>query len=437
MKKIMIALLAIAVLFGFAACDNSSSTPDDDTTTSDVSYETYKAMASDLATDLGTALSTGFVKDASIVADGKAKTDYTFKGTSFTYTKTTPGATDRENETYSLTLNGVLIEDTVAKTVSIQLTDYVYTFSKPFSTASGALDFTRTTGTASGYLDGTLEVTLNDDKSLKTVDVPNTDNAIKMFLPEAESKVSLFYGESEVIEKEDVISIMNFDIKGTANPASYTDWRTTEIGEYETEIKGLVKTLLTDADANVFSTAVTDTAKATKKDYVKASYTQGTDGGSITITYSLPEDAASEVVIAGNEGTSTDKATVIKLGKGDSFTIVLSSKAGDATNSFPVDSYTITEGTFKVYKYSSTDTALVAYDTIEEFTVEGLTGAVSGLTAEKLDTDNNANANVTGTAASQTATAGDASAMIAVGPARDAEGAIVPENVPVEITSLS
>ena len=428
MKKFLVILLSLAVLFGFAACDNSSSTPDDgDTTTTEVSYETYKAMADALADDLAAALTAGFDDDASIVAGGEAASGYAFDGTSFTYTRSALGATERENETYSLTLNGVLLEGTGTTGRTIQLTDYEYTFSKPLNTTTTPYDFTTTTGSASGYLDGTLEVTLDTDNSLLTVDVPSTSN-IKMFLPDAESKVSLYYGESEVTAKADVISIMNFGVADSDNPTSYAAWRTAQTDDYEDEIGTLVTALISDSNSNIFTVAATDTATATRKDYVTTTYTAGTNGGELEITYALAEDAADEVVIAGNGSTTTNDATVIKLGKGDSLTLSLTSKAGDATNTFTVDSYTLS-GTFKVYKYSTADTALVAYDVIDEFNVEGLTGAVSGLTANRLDASQNANAYVSGTAASQTATDGDAWAMIAVGPARDAEGAIIPERV--------
>ena len=52
MKKFLIALLAIAVIFGFAACDNSSSTPDTgDATETPINID-YAKYAADKTVDL-------------------------------------------------------------------------------------------------------------------------------------------------------------------------------------------------------------------------------------------------------------------------------------------------------------------------------------------------------------------------------------------------
>ena len=97
MKKFMILLLSLAVLFSFAACDNSSNTPADEPSTG-VSDYVVSDLAKSIPSDINDALdgTTGvFVSSKLTVTDGALASGYTlssdYKTLSYTETKAAEG----------------------------------------------------------------------------------------------------------------------------------------------------------------------------------------------------------------------------------------------------------------------------------------------------------------------------------------------------------
>ena len=71
MKKIMILMLSLAVLFSFAACDNSSSEPSGNQDTTKVPDSTVKTLADNLKKDISEAFTA-----AALTTNFAANTDY-------------------------------------------------------------------------------------------------------------------------------------------------------------------------------------------------------------------------------------------------------------------------------------------------------------------------------------------------------------------------
>ena len=121
MKKIMILMLSLAVLFSFAACDNSSNTPDtsEEEQGTSVDYSKIVTMGATIKSDVADMFSV-FTASKPIITGGEVA-DPTTSGTTTTsfsvvddktytsvsYSKVVKGTTDVEDESYTLTITGV------------------------------------------------------------------------------------------------------------------------------------------------------------------------------------------------------------------------------------------------------------------------------------------------------------------------------------------
>ena len=389
MKKIMIALLAIAVLFGFAACDNSSNTPSgDDTATVD---KDYAFVAASQAKTLLARINAQFSAKA-IYENEKYETGYSYDAASnsISWTETTPAVANIPEQKMTITLSGIdatTDTDETANQKRILLTDYVYSFVGVPNAADG--DFRTFEGTLKGSVMGTVLVTSSatSDTVTKVEVAATTDPSVTAtlaFYPAVASDVDVTYLGSDVDSADFVTYINNGVTYKTSDTLTsekaYSDYLKSENGK--TVYNQFVE-YLTVAD-----TGLTD---AVIQEYFGAS----ASGSNTAVTSSVSidgTDAYAEIKIAptGTENfviaskASSDRYVVPA---GEEFTIRFDAAAGsqDLTK-FVAATYTI-NGTVKVYKTGSTFTAndlKAEYDTLEFANVTG-----------KLDTTTAANVTIT------------------------------------------
>ena len=187
MKKIMILMLSLAVLFSFAACDNSNNGPADDTETpstgiSDLTIETVGTDISGLLTGseglLAKIGSANILEQKNGAWVEKANFEVSDDYKTITYTiPAVAGSTDLQGPTnVKFTITGediTKVADTASKR-DILLTRYTMEYSKSDANMEG--NYVEVKGTVSGALVGTVTVTI-DAKGANSV-VPAITDAI-------------------------------------------------------------------------------------------------------------------------------------------------------------------------------------------------------------------------------------------------------------------
>ena len=253
MKKVLIAMLALAVLFGFAACDNSSSTPaggDDATSSALINVETLQNIAKEI-----NGLLTGNTYGVKALIGSEQKAEQVVDG-SFVVTKSDQGnPTLLINPTsVTLTINSVKQEGEV--TTTYYLNDFVYEFSTNVMAGGNPAVVS---GTLKGY------VTDSSNKALKmevsTVDETtnvsiNTTSAAVVVL-EKDSLSDIVVKTDSAEEKasaDDIAYLYNYLIAGgTDAELKWTDptlYSATYQDLYEAQqeiVEGYAKLLITTA----------------------------------------------------------------------------------------------------------------------------------------------------------------------------------------------
>ena len=191
MKKFIIAMLCVAVLFGFASCDNSSNSPADDQTSTGVSDYVISKLAKDTPTDINTALDSTsgvFVASKLTVTDGKLADGYALGDgyKTLSYTKTEEAEGQKPETGYTITLKGYA--STSSNTTTVTLQEYEYKFTEADFGADG--NYVTVSGTVSGYLTGTMTVTTTGSgETLKLASVTTFGKEIKKFVIRKQLKV--------------------------------------------------------------------------------------------------------------------------------------------------------------------------------------------------------------------------------------------------------
>ena len=364
MKKFMILMLSLAVLFSFAACDNSSNTPDTEepTTPSEVPYGQTVALATAEKAAIGSAFDV-FDASTKIVEDEEAAENYKVDvaGTQYTitYSKATEGTTDVEDASLTIVLNGVdVTKDEKATSREIQLSTYTMTFSKP-----EASTYARIEGTYAGYVTGKLAATVDAAGTLTALAVDST--APVVYLPEVATKVTgLTYGGIDVNAKYFVANLN----KGATDtsPASYEYKKTANTTAQQTAIEGFVTVLIGDNTTDKLANLVAD---LTKEGAVAKGVYDSTGDGKATITFT-----------AGNEAVklaSDDSSQYVYLPANGSMVLELvgAEDGNAASGSFTVAKYTFVSGTLRV---CDTDDINDVHDAFSSITLNGVSGKATG-----------------------------------------------------------
>ena len=441
MKKIMILMLSLAVLFSFAACDNSSNTPSDDEATvglSDSQIATVASTVKGLLDGTGSAydgttayttvaLDAIIAKDAELLDSAKEYapiTGVTVSGDYTTITKTVnleDGVDGFTPDTVvTLTLNGV--DTTPSVTASgnklINVETYTYEFATAAEDASG--NVVTLSGDVSGYVVGGVFTVVLDAEGDAT-SIKLTTALTDQLLPATDTDISAMLGEADV-DAAKLYAILTSKAGIPADMKTYDAYRASLISEGATCYKNAVNTFagtLTASSESVFSTLAT--LVTSKPAGFSGVYSGSSTSGSATFTYTVPAEAEA-VSISG-----ADTGEELRLAAGDTLKVTLASAPNtDAVNSFTAATFEIT-GTLQAY---DTDAVNADFKEIEV----AITGELaSGVTVTN---SNNSVGSLTASAVTASKLAGSASAEIAVGPALiqsgDNVGTPVVETVTVE-----
>ena len=421
MKKIMILVLSLAVLFGFAACDNSSSTPDEDV--SGVTDGVVVELAKSVPTDINALLDStkgAFTSAKLTVTDGALAEEYTLGSgySSITYATEQEAEGQRPAIGESLTLSGQASTSTDGNTVTVTLREYTYTFT---DAQLGLTDnYVTVSGSVSGYLEGTMTVTLtagkNNTKVLSKVAISDA----KAIIPNAEADVAITY-DGETVPSSDFIAYANGTNAATGNAiVTYAKWREDALSTARGEIDTVIKALLNLNSGSGTKTFISNfaTVKTEGANVATGKYAAGTDGkGTATINWALGTDAkpvkVAEAAASGCE---------IYLVPGQDLELALTGTY--ASNTVDATSYKLS-GTFNVYatfdtaaENGMTSTNTKAYEKFASIAVE-IGGTAACDVTVSADGNNNVTA-VTGTFTN--VTSGTATATMKVGPAYNADG---------------
>ena len=406
MKKFMIVLLSVAVLFSFIACDNSNSnTPSDEPTTG-----ISDAMVSDVATALnGLLASEATISDLIGTSDISASDDVVVSSdfTTITITKEVSAAIGDTvpATTVTLVLNGKEVKSaTTSTSKTIALETYEYKVEGATSDASENLAALNVS--VKGYIVGTVAVVLDGTGKVTSI-TPAAPSAV--LVPETAAGVSGTIG-NDVIDSAKLYDFtFNDSSAAISGMNTYSAYRTSEIESYQNEIKSFVAALVSSGSDFITKLGTVG------QDGLTGSYSVS-GAGSATITYANATDAA--IKLAGS-GT-----TYVYLPADGSITLTLAGAAGSTatTESFTADSYTLT-GTFALYS----DEGTTANSNFETMTVTGLAGKAAGTV--KASSNNAVTAVETFAFTDQTA--GTVSAQIGVGPTLTADGTNTVETVSV------
>ena len=403
MKKFMILMLSLAVLFSFAACDNSSPAVDDDDDQTVVETNDYaKRAVAEVNAVLSHAFtdSTGFFyAGKAVMTDGKYSDDYTadvVAGT-VTYSKHDDNAVAGLAETYTtVTLSGVDIteDDAPATEKTILLTSYTIDFSKDPEANNGvygSLDPVagKITGNVIGMItfeDLTSTGAIGEETTITVTAATASDPAVAAtgisakvvaFLPEDASSQSVTFCGTPV-SSADLVAYLNstrtnsgvvvdYEVASTviASNAKYKAyWAESKFG------KTVYTNLMTDV-VQLATAGLKDIVLDTDMVGRTTQYTEGSTTTPSTAVITFTNSDPDNPMQFATDGTDL----VYAIPVGGSISVTLEGKAGATKGSFSATDFTV-NGRLDVYKYASpvvmNDTTLNAdYKYVD---IDGLTG---------------------------------------------------------------
>ena len=397
MKKIMIALLAIAVLFGFAACDNSNSNTPSDSETPNALDVVVAQYFNGLLGDL----------DSGIEADHA--TINNLESLSFSI-KETEGVGSTPATSIVVTVTGEdITADDKATTRTVRLDGWTLNASDILD-ASYSYSVIDITG-----LSGALQGTVTIDNTDAAAPVISDLQVERMFAPVACASAVVSIGSAEYdVDTADILAQISASVPytdGAATNPLLENYVTEEFyeatmkGVYETAIKNYVTAALTALDSEEFAKYVGTSA-------VETGFTTGTANTEsvATLKYTIPGAEADKDIVLASSGNAT-----ISLKKGTTFAISFESgdkgeDAGLAGSTFSPKEYTITEATLVVSGSDDVSTVEGVTTDSKALVLANVSGTLSGgsitLASDKISAITAASG--LGAAVSGTATVSDA-----------------------------
>ena len=373
MKKIMIALLAIAVLFGFAACDNSSSTPDGEggqtvSLINDMSMQAIAAAIDELIDG----------DEYGVMAMiGSEWTTENVDGTSFVATKSDEGDSSMGVNPTSVTLT---IDSVMAVTAGGTTTYTLNPFTYEFSTNVMAGDLNN--GTVSGTLTGYIAANSSDafatmavtevTGAASTVTVTTSNQPVIILEEGSISGITVTSGDASetasAAQIERIYNIMN--ASSYTNVDTYAEWHdTASTGAYA--VKQVVLEEFVDSLIDGTNGVMNAVSTATAGDGITKTVTVA--DGVATIVYG--NGTANPVVIAGT--ASTADSPVVQLPAAASLTITIGL---DASNAVAADAaFTISaSGALNVLDGAASDGPVANAEGFTTMNIGTITGTIGG-----------------------------------------------------------
>ena len=431
MKKIMILLLSLAVLFSFAACDNSSDTPSDDTVSGGVTEAVVRMAAGQIDDLLETTADVVTVLDASNAKIANLSTDHlSYTISKEDVTEAIPGtgvvATD-----VSLTVKGEMKANNVTNgngSQEITLGSYTYTFTAPITDAAG--NYTTLSGSISGALvGGSMKVTMVDN----TVTGVTITDPTTVLLPASGSDMNVTIGD-EKVDSALLFSFIDNASKGNLtakNRAAYDDEQNKAA---EAKVSAFVTELLNGATNNL-GTALAGVFKASGTDITGVTATSTYTPATGVAVYNLTVASDADLTDASVDAIAIGADVEAKVAAGTTFTVTLTPAAlgqGESADKWANGSTATT--------YSINGKLVLTTPGSTEFTSIQLNGvignfATAGIAVTKADDpDKGATLPDSVSFAADSGvvlTAGTAIAPMQVGPALDGKGEIAFTDVDV------
>ena len=404
MKKIMILLLSLAVLFSFAACDNSSSEPSGDETTPVGPNNADKFVAdqlntyfTDIATRLAKVYAASTAEDGAKVGTDEVSLTYTFVDTKAV------GSTPATLVT--VTVKGTDVSaDKDAAVRDVRLESYTMN-AKGYKDEGTASVLSYDVVNLTGKLQGSVQITKAVTTPAATPASINGSITIdRVFAPTAVGSVSVTDANGTYdVDTENFFAQMDAKCTGADLDATYIleSVYTAKMKEsYATAIKGFVAE---------FATGLTGTGlnALLGEEGVSAVYTAGTDStaATVVITYNIPGGESDTDVAFGTSSGDVDTS----LQKGTTFKVTLAAAKAGVTQGTTL---TLDGGSITV-----NEAHLVATDAAAAAVVDGtkdldITGLVATLTTASVTVPENggelAKSAITSADAPTTFTAGTA-----------------------------
>ena len=428
MKKFMIALLAIAVLFGFAACDNSNGTPDtgDDTTGSALINESVlRIIASEIQS-----LVENEAPVASLLSSPKIE-NYADGSYVASFTKAGDADLNKAPTTVTLTVNSFVSDEENATTMKYYLNKFTYAFSTDVIAGDG--NGATVSGTLTGYL--TLDDTGANEPVMTVSSIDGTPNdvaistnfGVVMFEEGSISDLTVS-NATETVEATDeqiayLCKYINSLSSGFSAVDQYDKYYDGKCDPAKTELETIVKAIVGSATDSVFK----GVENITETDGLV--YDVKVDGTTATITVDNGSETALALVNGASEGDP-----VVQLGSGNVLTITLTGTAGTNTVTNPT-AFTI-KASKPLAVLDKTTSATEANDYFETVNLgDGITGTIAGATSWTITGSGSSSTKDVGTVAGTfTLATCNVSATTPVGPALEA---VYNTATPAEFTGVA
>lgn len=382
MKKILIALLSLAMLFSFAACDNSNDTPvdpdqsGDDVTISDAQIDQVaKAITaliegtkdSKVAID---AIITGNLLDSNGAVLDADNTEIASDWTSISKTVNLNDGIDgySYDTVVTLTLEGVDITPNATATQNkvIRLQNYTYEFST--NDTDSNMNNVELKGTISGYVvgDGSTSGIVTVTRPAGTVTQISVTKPSSILLPESASEVNVTLG-GETVDATKLLALLNDNVP-TPSPKATTYKSYMDAQELEAQklMNSYVEdVILAGTGSNSLFTRLGEfiaLSSGTTKSYADGS---ANSKATASISYTVP--ASANYILA-------DASKSVKINQ---ITMTFTAAANGVTSgSFTPATFEIS-GTFAVYGDA---TATKLSEDFEELVITSVKGKVGGTT---------------------------------------------------------
>ena len=436
MKKFLIALLAIAVLFSFAACDNNSNGPSDDTVTGGVTEGVVRGVATQIneylqdtssTTDVLTILDSANAKKENLSADHLS---YTISKEDIT--TAIPGtnvvATD-----VTLTVKGEMNEDNVTNgngTQKITLGSYTYTVTAPVMDAAGNYE-TLKASISGALVGGSMTVTVVENA---VTGVTITDPSA-VLLPASAGDINATVG-TEKVDSALLFSFLDNMTKKATVAQNRAEYDKTQNEAAEAKVSAFVEEILNGTTSNL-GTALAEIFKS-----------GGTDLTGVTSTsvYSPETGVATFILNVAKDADLTDDAKVapiaigsaeeVKIAAGTTLTVTLTPAA--LAEGETAESKWATESTAVTYSVTG-DLVLTADASTQDFSsikLTNVTGKCAGIAVTKADDAEKgaslATVSFVNGDSEVELTSGIAVAPMQVGPALDGKGNVAFTDVDVD-----
>ena len=390
MKKFMILLLAIGMLFSFAACDNSNSNApsgDDEQVGTDTRDYAYVAAQNVPAKMLTFTNSTDgkFKATASLMAAGKWTTDYSgdLAANSFTYTTRTKGVNGLADEYTIITVSGRDITDETtskngtAKTVLLDRYTVEFSYNDSEALKEGIME--PVTGKLSGDMIGLVNVTDLvdgdiDDSTAIAVAVAGTDylttaaSDVIAFLPDEADDVELSY-LGNAVTASDFVAYVNYKGPKTGNLVSADAYYDAAVETYSGNVYSSFTGIVSAASK---AGGILDIIATPGEFTATYEYINGTDDSSAVLTITNPTSKAVKFA------QITDGVQYV-LDKGATITITFEGeRLTDST--FTAERYTI-DGNLLTFKTNAAElNSDNVYADYASIAVKGFAGNLEGFT---------------------------------------------------------